>query len=174
MDTKKIIIGLVGGAVAGYVYYEFIANKKVVKTVAEGVEEVVEEGEGEIKSIGGGGGGGGFIPTTETGATTTNENTDILPKPAVVPTPKPAVVPTPKPAVVPTPKPAVQPIKEPIVSVKPLVYTKPAPTTTYTTSTYTKPMVSVKEPYTKELASISRFSGIGGDKWEANIDNLDI
>lgn len=159
MDTKKIIIGLVGGAVAGYVYYQFIAKKKVVKTVAQGVEEVVEEGEGELKSIGGG--GGGFIPTTETGSTattetgstattetgaTTNQNTGILPKPAV------------------------EPISEPIVSVKPLVYTKPAPTT----SPYTKPMVSVKEPYTKELASISKFSGIGGDRWEADIDNLDI
>ena len=161
MNTKKIIIGLVGGAVAGYVYYQFIAKKKVVKTVAQGVEEVVEEGEGELKSIGGGGGGGGFIPTTDTGSTattdtgstattetgaTTNQNTGI------------------------TPKPAVQPIKEPIVSVKPLVYTKPAPTI----STYTKPMVSIKEASTKELASISKFSGIGGDRWEADIDNLDI
>ena len=161
MDTKKIIIGLVGGAVAGYVYYQFIAKKKVVKTVAEGVEEVVEEGEGELKSIVGGGGGGGFIPTTEAGSTattetgstattetgaTTNQNTGVLPKPAV------------------------EPISEPIVSVKPLVYTKPAPTT----STYTKPMVNTKEAYTKELASKSKFSGIGGDRWEADIDNLDI
>ena len=161
MNTKKIIIGLVGGAVAGYFYYQFIAKKKVVKTVAQGVEEVVEEGEGELKSIGGGGGGGGFIPTTDTGSTATTETgSTATTETGSTATTETGATTNQNTGI--TPKPAVQPIKEPIVSVKPLVYPKPAPTT------------SIKEAYTKELASISKFSGIGGDRWEADIDNLDI
>lgn len=163
MDTKKIIIGLVGGAVAGYVYYEFIAKKKVVKTVAEGVEEVVEEGEEAVEKSFGGGGGGGFVPTTETGATSTETGATSTSN---------ANEPAPQPATQPTIKPITQ------VSIKPLVQTKPAldsgtytkPATTTTTTTYTKPTVSIKEAF----MTASKFSGIGGDKWEADIDNLDI
>ena len=155
MDTKKIIIGLVGGAVAGYVYYEFIAKKKVVKTVTQGVEEIVEEGEGELKSIGGGGGGGGFgggaLPTepTTTGKETATKEPEITTSPTVSPTTKPTVLPTTKPAVSPTTK--------PMVESKPTVYTKPA--------------LIEREPM---KATTSRFSGIGGDRWEADMNNLDI
>ena len=152
MDTKKIIIGLVGGAVAGYVYNEFIAKKKGVKTVTQGVEEIVEEGEGELKSIGGGGGGGGFgggaLPT-ETESTET-ASTETSTKEPVVATTKPLVSPTTKPALT-------SPLAKPIVESKPLIYTKPSTIT--------------REP---SLAPISKFSGIGGDRWEANLNNLDI
>lgn len=153
MDTKKIIIGLVGGAVAGYVYNEFIAKKKVVKTVTQGVEEIVEEGEGELKSIGGGGGGGfgGSALSTETPSTdapTTEES-----ETTVSATTQPAT--TTKPLV--ETKPLVSPLAKPIVESKPLVYTKPA--------------LTEKEPI---LTKTSRFSGIGGDRWEADLNNLDI
>jgi hypothetical protein len=147
MDTKKIIIGLVGGAVAGYVYNEFIAKKKGVKTVTQGVEEIVEEGEGELKSIGGGGGGGGFgggaLPTETASTETATEE-------PVVATTKPLVSPTTKPALT-------SPLAKPIVESKPLIYTKPA--------------LVEKEPI---MTKTSRFSGIGGDRWEADLNNLDI
>lgn len=152
MDTKKIIIGLVGGAVAGYVYTKYVA-KKTVKTVEQGVKEVVEEGEEMVEKSIGGGGGGGFMPTTEVAETPTET------KPASTEST--------------TTKPMTSPVKEEAtVSTKPLVYTKPAPTTTTTTTT--KPTYSLTEmSKTKEITA-SKFSGIGGDKWEADIDNLDI
>ena len=169
MDTKKIIYGLVGGAVAGYVYYNFVAKKPQVKTVSEGVsEEVGEESEeGELKSIGGGG-GGGFMPTestpttndsgtTTTGTTTTGTTTTETTKPL---------------------KPAISPIREETgtIAIKPSgslldSYTKPTTTTTYTKPALTT-NVSIKEAYTKTLTS--KFSGMGGEVWDADVDNLDI
>lgn len=152
MDTKKILIGLVGGAVSGYVYYKYIAKNKGVKTVTQGVEEIVEEGEGELKSIGGGGGGGGFgggaLPT-ETASTET-ASTETPTEEPVVATTKPLVSPTTKPALT-------SPLAKPIVESKPLIYTKPA--------------LVEKEPI---MTKTSRFSGIGGDRWEADLNNLDI
>lgn len=169
MDTKKIIIGLVGGAVAGYVYYEFIAKKKVVKTVSEGVEEVVEEGEEAVEKSFGGGGGGGFVPTTETGATSTETGATSTSN---------ANEPAPQPAIKPTIKPITQvsmPLLEPRPALDSGTYTKPATTTT-TTTTYTKPTVGIRPTVSIKEAfmTASKFSGIGGDKWEADIDNLDI
>ena len=151
MDTKKILIGLVGGAVSGYVYYKYIAKNKGVKTVTQGVEEIVEEGEGELKSIGGGGGGGGFgggaLPTETASTETATEE-------PVVATTKPIVESKPliytKPALT-------SPLAKPIVESKPLIYTKPA--------------LVEKEPI---MTKTSRFSGIGGDRWEADLNNLDI
>ena len=153
MDIKKILIGLVGGAVTGYVYQQYVAKKKSSQTVAQGVEEVVEEGEGETKSIGGGGGfGGSALPTetieTEAIATETTEPT-IEPKPAV------------------TTKPMTKPSTSLVSPTKP-VDSKP--------TIYTKPAEIVRKPQTApvSLDKGSRFSGIGGDRWDADLNNLDI
>lgn len=164
MDTKKIIIGLIGGAVAGYVYYEYIAKNKVVKTVTQGVEEAVVEGEEAIeKSVGGfGGGGGGAVSTdtSSTGTTTTGETgttTTTGGTGTTTTTSGTGATTTTSGTGTTTTSPTTKPIAEVVNTTKPLIYTKPR-----------------LEYTSKELMTVSKFSGIGGDKWEADIEQLDI
>ena len=64
MDYKKIILGLVGGVVAGYVYKKYITKpKNVLKVGAEASLE--EEVDSPPMGGGGGGGGGGFAPSMD-------------------------------------------------------------------------------------------------------------
>ena len=150
MDYKKIAIGLIGGAVAGYVYVKFMKPKP--KMVLKGAEASDEQDAPPM----GGGGGGGFAPSMDVDAVdeVVEETEMAQDMPEEVPVEKPIAVTKPMTVTKPNDAPV-----SPVVS-KPssTIYTKPSATT------YTKPIA------TKD----SKFSGIGGYAFDVEEPNLDL
>ena len=161
MNYKNILIGLIGGGVAGYIYYGYMSGKKQSKTISQatnGVEPIAEESQ-RMGTIGGGGGavmsspdvsGTGVVAptgTTDTGTTGTGTTapTGNVPQPIL-----PATTPT---------------------TSDPRTYTRPISQVNDT------PITSTVKPLTKDAqvsAKTLAFSGFGGQVFEAENDNMDL
>ncbi len=152
MDYKKIAIGLIGGAVAGYVYVKFLKPKP--RMVLKGAEASDEQDATPM----GGGGGGGFAPSMDVDAVEeVVEETDMAQD-----------------------MPEEVPVEKPIAVTKPMTITKPndapvSPVTSKPSSTVaSKPIapIYVKPSFGDKTGS--KFSGIGGYSFDVDEPNLDL
>lgn len=151
MDYKKIAIGLIGGAVAGYVYVKFLKPKP--KMVLKGAEASEEQDAPPM----GGGGGGGFAPSMDVDAV------DEVVEETEMANEMPEEVPVEKPIAVTKPMTIVKPN---FAQVSP-VGSKPS------TPVFDGKPISVSKP-TVGGGKGSKFSGIGGYAFDVDEPNLDL
>lgn len=166
MNYKNILIGLIGGGVAGYIYYEYMSGKKESKTISQAtnsVEPIAEEST-RMGTIGGGGGavmstpdvsGTGVVaPTGTTDTATTDTGTTDTGTTAPTGNVPPPILPA-------TTSPTIDP----------RTYTRPISQVNDT------PITSTVKPSLTKDAKVSAkplFSGFGGQVFEAENDNMDL